>query len=122
MVFVGPFALLLVPAFAAAPPVALAEDLRAVAALRRSWALGRQRRLRTLVLTFALLGASLLLAPLLGVVLLLVIGKAFFLVNVIAGVVNGFTIPWLAAALYLQYTDLAAADAASEMEASEMDG
>jgi hypothetical protein len=116
MVLVGPFALLLVPAFASAPAAALAEDLRPVAALRRSWSLGSARKLRTLVVTFALLGASLMLAPLLGVVLLLVIGKAFFMVNVIAGMVNAFTIPWLAAALYLQYTDLAVAGAASEMD------
>ncbi|MFM2076677.1 MAG: hypothetical protein RJA49_567 [Actinomycetota bacterium] len=122
MVFVGPFALLLVPAFAAAPAAALAEDLRPVAALRRSWALGSERKLRTLVVTFAMLGASLLLAPLFGVVLLLVIGNAFFMVNVVAGAVNAFTIPWLAAALYLQYADLAVADAASEVEASEMNG
>jgi hypothetical protein len=106
LVLTGPFALLLVPGIAAASSAAVAEDLSWTASLRRSWQLTRHHRTRTLIITMFTLTVALLIGPLLGVLIMLVFGKAFTLVNIIAGVVHAFTVPWLGAVLYLQYADL----------------
>ncbi len=107
LILTGPFALLLVPALVMAPPAGTAEGTGLTASLRRSWALTRGHRLRTMALTAVAFAGALLLAPLIGIVTLLVIGKAFTVVNVIAGVVNAITLPWLATVLYVMYADLA---------------
>jgi hypothetical protein len=123
LVATGPLALVLTPGVVAAAPAATAEDLGVRESLRRSWALTRHHRTRTLVVTLFALVVALLIGPLLGVVIMLVVGKAFTLVNVIAGLVHAFTVPWLGAVLYLQYADLRERAAATDGErVSERNG
>jgi membrane-anchored glycerophosphoryl diester phosphodiesterase (GDPDase) len=122
LVVTGPLALVLVPALIAAPAAAVAEQLRTMPALRRSWQLTRTRRVRSFVFAFTVLIGSLMLAPLVGVLVMLVIGGSFTFVNLIAAVVNAFTMPWLGAAIYLHFTDLAMATAAEDDGVSEVDG
>ncbi|MBI4935354.1 MAG: hypothetical protein HY828_15845 [Actinobacteria bacterium] len=114
LVLTGPLALLVVPGIAAAAPAAVAEDLGWRAALRRSWQLTRHHRTRTLIVTLSAITVALLLGPLLGVAIMLVFGKAFTLVNIIAGVVHAFTVPWLGAVLSLQFEDLRARTSTGE--------
>jgi hypothetical protein len=115
--FTGVFGLVLVPMFAAAPAAAVAEGLRPRAALRRSRQLGKGQRWRVFCITFLVLTSTVLLAPLLGVLALLITGKVFWVANVIAGLVYAVTIPWLAVASYLLWADLAARSSA---EAGQM--
>jgi hypothetical protein len=109
--FTGLFAVFLVPALALAPSVATAEGSRSWASVRRSARLGRHHRVRTFVLTAFAFSVSLLAAPLIGIVVLLVTSQSFWIMNVIAGAVNAITLPWLAVVLYLMYTDLDAREA-----------
>jgi hypothetical protein len=104
--FTGLFALFLVPALVVAPSVGTAEGSGVWASVRRSARLSRHHRVRTFVLTAFAFSVSLLAAPLVGIVVLLVTGKSFWIMNVIAGAVNAITLPWLAVVLYLMYTDL----------------
>jgi hypothetical protein len=106
--FTGIFAFVLVPAFVLAPSVGTAEGSRLWATLRHSARLSKGHRLRTFVLTVFAFSVSLLAAPLVGIVVLLLTGKSFWIMNIIAGTVNAITLPWLAVVLYLMYTDLVA--------------
>ncbi len=106
--FTGVLGLWLVPMFAAAPAAAVAEGLRPRAALRRARELGKGQRVRVFCITFVVLTSTVLLAPLLGVLALLITGKVFWVANVIAGLVYAVTIPWLAVASYLLWADLTA--------------
>jgi uncharacterized membrane protein len=112
-VFTGVFGLFLVPRYAAAPAAAIAEGLGPRAALQRSAQLGKGQRWRVFCITFLVLTSTVLLAPLLGVLALLITGKVFWVANVIAGLVYAVTIPWLAVASYLLWADLADRSATS---------
>lgn len=113
--FTGVFGLVLVPMFAAAPAAAVAEGLGPRAALRRSRSLGKGQRWRVFCITFLVLTSTVLLAPLLGVLALLLTGKVFWVANVIAGLVYAVTIPWLAVASYLLWADLSARASAADL-------
>jgi hypothetical protein len=106
LLFAGPLGWWLLPAFAAAPGIGTAEGLPLKATLRRSMQLTHGRRLRILVLVSACFTGALLTAPLIGLVVLLLTEKSFSLMNVVVGLVNAVTLPWLAATLYLLYADL----------------
>ena len=108
LLFTGPLSLLLVPRWIAAPSVGVVEDARLMPSLARSNRLSRRNRLRILALIVVGFGGALLLGPLIGVIVLLVTSRGFAFVNVVAGLVNAVTLPWLAAVLALMYGDLRA--------------
>ncbi|MEI8238786.1 MAG: hypothetical protein WCI22_05150 [Actinomycetota bacterium] len=119
LMFTGIFAFVLVPAFVLAPAIGTAEGLPLGAALRRSAHISRHHRVRTFVLTTFAFTVSLLAAPLIGIVVLLLTGQAFWVMNVIAGIVNAITLPWLSVVLYLMYTDLLARQVERNAERDE---
>ncbi len=106
LLFAGPLGWWLLPAFAAAPGIGTAENLKLRGALKESMRITRGRRVRILVLVSAAFAGLLLSAPLIGLTVLLLSEKSFPLMNVIVGLVNAVTLPWLAAILYMLYTDL----------------
>lgn len=106
LLFAGPLGWWLLPAFAASPGIGTVEGPRLRDALRSSMRLTRGRRLRILVLMSACFGGALLTAPLIGIVVLLLTAKAFWVMNIVVGLVNAVTLPWLAATLSLLYADL----------------
>jgi hypothetical protein len=114
LLLTGPFLFFLLPAWVVAPSVGTAENAPVRAALRRAWNLSRRHRIRTFVLTAFAFSVSLLAAPLVGIVMLLITAKSFVIMNVVAGAINAITLPWLSVVMYLMYTDLAARDAVTE--------
>ena len=116
----------LLPMIVVAPAIAVAEGTTLRASLRRSQQLTRGRRLRTWVLVGIAFGFVLLTSPLIGLVVLLLTAKAFWVMNIVVGVVNAVTLPWLAAVLYLLYADLRlradARDAADAVAGEARDG
>ena len=106
LLFTGPFGWWLLPAFAAAPGVGTTEGAKLRVALKESTRLTSGRRLRILVVVSAAFTGLLLTAPLVGLTVLLLSEKSFPLMNVVVGLVNAVTLPWLAALLYMLYADL----------------
>ena len=104
-VVLSPLAVAAIVLFALFVPVIAFEGPSALASLRRSATLVRQRILKTAVL----LATSILLAgavgPLLGAVLILVTGAPFPVANIVAGVTYAVLIPYVGLTMAYLYFD-----------------
>ena len=100
-----PIALVLIALFAVAMPAAAVENLGFVTAFRRSLALTRGRRWRSVLLSALLLWIGFLVPGVIGALVLLLTGWAFWVTNLIAIVIGAFLAPFAAVGLTLQYYD-----------------
>ena len=104
-VVLSPVAVAAIVLFALFVPVIAFEGPSALASLRRSATLVRQRILKTAVL----LATSILLAgavgPLLGAILILVTGAPFPVANIVAGVTYAVLIPYVGLTMAYLYFD-----------------
>jgi hypothetical protein len=98
--------LFLLPRWAPSTPVAVRDEVGALAAFRRSSALTKGRRWRSFAVGATTIVAMLTLGPLAGTVLLLLTGMPFALVNLVAAVVSMAVVPWAGTALALLREDL----------------
>ena len=104
-VFLIPIAIWLAVRWALVAPVVELEQIRALGALERSGRLVRRNWLK--VATLAIVGGALALAagPVLGALLILVLGAPLSLANVVAGVVYVVTMPLVALSTVYIYFD-----------------
>jgi hypothetical protein len=104
-VFLIPIAIWLAVRWALIAPVVELEQIRALGALERSGRLVRRNWLK--VATLAIVGGALALAagPVLGALLILVLGAPLSLANVVAGVVYVVTMPLVALSTVYIYFD-----------------
>ena len=104
-IFLIPIAVWLAGRWALIAPVTELERVSAFAALRRSGRLVRTRWLK--VTTLIVVGGALVLviAPLIGVLLILWTDAPFWLVNVIAGIIYAVTMPFVALTTAYVYFD-----------------
>jgi hypothetical protein len=92
--------------WAVAVPVAALEGLRPVAALRRSAALTKRRRLRSALIAAFLFWIAFSLPSLVGAVLLLFVDWPFWVSNLITVVLSALFIPAMGVGLALLFYDL----------------
>jgi hypothetical protein len=97
--------------------VIVLEDQPARGALRRSAALVRGHWLRAASISVVSAGIGLLVGPLVGVLLLFVTSASFNVVNLVAAVIYGVTMPFVAIATTYLYYDLLVRD---RLEAREI--
>ncbi len=100
-----PIAVWLAGRWALVVPVVELEDVRALAALRRSRLLVRRHWLKVASLVVFGGGLVLLLGPLVGALLILVTSAPFWLVNVVAGVIYALAMPFVALTTAYLYFD-----------------
>jgi hypothetical protein len=100
-----PIAVWLAVRWALVVPAVELEDRRALGALRRSGELVRRQWLKvgTLVAVAALIAVA--AGPVLGAILILVVGAPFGLVNVVAGLVYAVAMPFVGIATTYVYYD-----------------
>jgi hypothetical protein len=104
-IYLAPFALWLAGLWALIAPAIELEELSALGGLQRSRRLvsGKWFKVTSLIVVGA--GLALFAGPLLGVVLILVTGAPFWLVNLVAGVVYALTMPLVAITTVYVYFD-----------------
>jgi hypothetical protein len=103
--FLIPVALWLAVRWCLLAPAAELEDLRGLAAVRRSGALVRGRWLRVASLVGVSAAIALLAGPLLGVALIFTTSMPFVLLNIVAGVVYTLLLPFVALVTAYVYFD-----------------
>ena len=87
------------------------EEHPAQGALRRSSGLVRRHWPRTASIVLLVAGVGLMLGPFVGTLMLLLTSASFNLVNVIAGLIYVFTLPFVAVVTTYLYFDLAVREA-----------
>jgi hypothetical protein len=106
--FLIPIGIWLAGRWALIAPVIELEDVRALAALRRSGRLVRGHWLKVASLIVAGGALVLVLGPLIGALLILATGAPFWLVNVFAGLIYAVTMPFVAITTAYVYFDVRA--------------
>ncbi len=104
-ILLAPVAAVLVVSFALYVPVVVLEGTAAVAGLRRSAALVRQRILKVTVLLAISIALATAVGPVLGTLLILATSAPFPLVNVVSGVTFALVMPYVGLAIAYVYFD-----------------
>jgi hypothetical protein len=104
-VFLVPIAIWLVVRWALLVPAAELEDLRAIEALRRSGELVRHQWLKVGTIVVVASALAIAAGPLLGALLILLVGAPFELVNIVAAVVYVVAMPFVGIATTYVYFD-----------------
>jgi hypothetical protein len=101
-----PFAIWLLVRWSLLAQVVALEEHPAHGALRRSARLVRRRWPRTASIALLVAGVGLMLGPLVGTLMLLLTSASFAFVNVLAGLIYVFTLPFVAVVTTYLYFDL----------------
>jgi hypothetical protein len=118
-IFLVPIAVWLAGRWALIAPATELERVSGLAALRRSGRLVRKRWLKVTTLIVVGGALALVIGPLIGVLLILLTNAPFWLVNVIAGIVYGITMPFVAlATAYVYFDARVRSELADEREAA----
>jgi hypothetical protein len=112
--FLVPIAIWLVVRWALLVPAAELEDLRAIEALRRSGELVRHQWLKVGTIVVVASALAIAAGPLLGALLILLVGAPFELVNIVAAVVYVVAMPFVGIATTYVYFDTLARERLKE--------
>ena len=104
-IYLLPFAVWLAGQWALIAPAIELEQLSAFGGLRRSWRLVRGKWFKATSLIVVGGALAFVIGPIIGVVLILLTGAPFWLVNLVAGVIYALTMPLVAITTVYVYFD-----------------